>query len=337
MNTILKLMLALIFCISTSGVFAGQIWIPPKINGKKGDVVLSHGNEGDMIQDIVAMMGMYWNHTGLLIDEGENIRHNIMYPDEIPQDKSGCGVPYRLNPDGLSNGLPGIITEDVDTTYNAETHTGFNLAGGAIISPNDSNESSYRGFLELVADKMMFLRSYYRLNAYVSHWQMEDLDSLSSGVGNHCSGTIWFANYYSGKTLNIGSMSSSVVQACSESLYDSVKNMVNDEIGWAKAFAGDLADDVANQVVNTMVLNRPEDLTDYWRTNIDGMTANAVAPDMLLLSNFTNPAGNRSGIQDQGTSYYEKVTPLEWSDGYYIDDGLGDDDDDDDPPSNGCG
>lgn len=323
----------------TGSTFSEPVWVPAKINGQKGDMVLSAGKPGELINDLVAIFGGYWNHIGLLTDNGYTIRHNTMYIQDIPQEKNGCGIPYRLNPDGLSNGLPGILTQDVDTTYNHEdpNYRSFNIAGGAIVMPKDENEDSYRQYLELATDKMIFLKGYYRIHAYVDMMQMEDLDYLVKGVGNHCSGTIWFAHHYTGKTMNVATIPPDVIKACSFQLYDSVYKMVEEEIGCGKVFSPDVAGDVANQVVNTFGFDRSEDMTDYWKENIDQVTAYVNSPDHLLLSSFTNPSGENVGVQTESSSYYGKVVPIEWTDGYWVDDGDDDNgDDNDDGDGDGC-
>ncbi|MCP4132748.1 MAG: hypothetical protein GY754_17415 [bacterium] len=320
MRLCVKIAVLMMIILFSGTLMSATVWVPPKINGLKGDIVLSPGTPGGTIADLLAIFGNYWSHSGLLIDDGYTIRHNTMYIEEIPQDKNGCGIPYRLDPDGMSNGLPGIISEDVDTTYNNSTDykRAFKLSGGVIVSPTDANESAYRGYLELAADKMIFLQGYYRVNAYVDMMQLDDVDYLIKGRGNHCSGTIWYAHYFTGKTMNVATIPSSVVSLCAQTLYDSIKEMVDEEVGCGAIFAPNVADDIANQVTNTFGFDRSSDLSDYWRGYIDSVTAYANAPDHLLLSSFTNPNGENVGVQTSSSSYFGKVTPIEWTDGYYI-------------------
>jgi hypothetical protein len=333
MKSILKIACILIVVFFAGALISEPVWVPAKINGQKGDIVLSPGTPGEMISDLIAIIGCYWSHSGMVIDNGETIRHNTMYMSEIEQLKDGCGIPYMLDPDGLSNGLPGILSEDVDTAYNGENPDGgtnFKLAGGVLLMPTDANEAAYRQYLELAADKLIYVVGYYRVNAYADMFQLEYLNYLVKGVGNHCSGTCWYANYFAGKEMNVATIPPYLVDQCANSLYESVKQEVEDQVGCGAIFAPDVAEDIANQVTNTFGFDRSDDTSDYWRSYVGTLTAHANAPDHLLLNSFTNPLGQNPGVQTEDSSYYGKVVPIEYTDGYYI----GDDDDDDD---SGCG
>ena len=195
----------------------------------------------------------------MAVDDGYSIRHNTMYVSDIPIEYNYIWfiktTPKRLNPDKLSNGLPGILTEDIDTTYNNTKN--FNAAGGAVLKPKAANEAAYRPFLRAAADTINFLKGYYRVNAYINMYQQDYVNYLIKGRGNHCSGTCWYANYYSGKTMNVASIPPSLVNLCATSLYNSVKAMVRDEAGGFGSFVIDIeglfgtgADEkVANQIV----------------------------------------------------------------------------------------
>ncbi len=333
MKKVLKTLAIVAVLALAVSVVSEPVWVPAKVNGKKGDVVLSPGTQGEMISDLLSILGVYFSHCGMLIDDGETIRHNTMYIDEIPQLKDGCGIPYMLDPDGISNGLPGILSEDVETAFFREDteHLSFKLSGGAIVSPSDGNEASYRQYLELAGDKMAYMKGYYRVNCYMDMFQMQYLNYLVKGVGNHCSGTVWYANHFAGKTMNVAEIPPALVDACANSLFESLKKEVEDQVGCGSIFAPDVAEDIANQVVNTFGFDKSDDTSDYWRSHIGGLTAHANAPDHNLLSSYVNPGGLSPGVQTESSSYYGKVSPIEYTDGYYIGDDTGGDD------TGGCG
>ncbi|MBN1531033.1 MAG: hypothetical protein JXA20_00070 [Spirochaetes bacterium] len=326
MKCITRVSMVLVILMCASTLFAGQwVYRPMSINAQKGDVILSTG-EG-FIMDLLSILGCYWSHSGMAVDDGYNIRHNTMYAGEIPIEYNYIWfiktTPKRLNPDRLANGTPGILTEDIDSTYNS-THN-FNAAGGAVLRPTAANESAYRSFLNAAADTLNYLRGYYRVNAYVNMYQLDYTNQLVKGRGNHCSGTCWYANYYSGKTMNVATIPPALVDLCANSLYESVRAMVRDDAGGFGAFIIDIeglfgtgADEkIANQIVNTFGFDRSSDTSSYWRSHIGSVTATANAPDHLLLYNYTNPAGNNVGVQTDSSSYYGQVEPLVITDGYY--------------------
>lgn len=326
MKSFTRIMVVLIILMFSTALFAGQwVYKPMSVNAQKGDVILSTG-EG-FIMDLLSILGCYWSHSGMTVDDGYNIRHNTMYVSEVPIEYNKIWfiktTPKRLNPDRLSNGLPGILTEDIDTTYN--NTMSFNAAGGAVLKPTAANEAAYRAALHDAANVMSYLEGYYRVNAYVDMFQQDYVNYKIKGRGNHCSGTNWYANYFSGKIMNVAQISPSLVNQCCYSLYESAKAMVRDEAGGFGSFIIDIeglfgtgADEkIANQLVNTFGFDRSWDTSSYWRNYISSVTATANAPDHLLLYNYTNPAGQNPGVQTDSTSYYGQVDPLVITSGYY--------------------
>jgi hypothetical protein len=275
--------------------------------------------------DMLSLFGCNWSHTGMAIDDGINIRHNTMYMSEIPIEYNKfLGIkttPKRLNPDRLSNGLPGILTEDIDTTYNSTQN--FHASGGVVLKPTDADEAANRSYLNLAADKYIAIGAYYRVNSYVNLYQLDYSPNYIKGRGNACSGTCWYANYFAGKQMQVAYIPSSVTTQCAEAMFSSIKNMVDDQAGSFGAFIisignffGTGADErIANQVVNTFAFDHSTDTSSYWRGRVPA--ANAVAPDHLILSSYTNPKGNNVGVQTTASSYYTKVEPLVITNGYY--------------------
>lgn len=324
MKKLLQILCVFSVLIIASSGFAGQwVYKPMSINAKKGDVILS--TSPGFIMDLLAIIGCYWSHSGMAIDDGQNIRHNTMYVSDVPIEYNKFlwwnTTPKRLNPDRLSNGLPGILTEDIDTTYNKTQ--GFHAAGGVVLKPADADESAYRYYLNYAADKLKAINAYYRVNAYVNMFQLDNSSSAIKGRGNHCSGTLWYANYFAGKYMSVAYIPQSITAQCANVLYNSVINMVRDQAGGFGSFIIDIeglfgtgADaKVANQICNTFGFDRSWDTSSYWRGRVPAATANA--PDHLLLSSYTNPSGKRIGVQTASSSYYGKVEPLVVQNGYY--------------------
>lgn len=324
MKKLFCLIVTTLFILTSAAAFAGQwVYVPMKINAKKGDIILSTA-EG-FIMDMLALFGCNWSHSGMAIDDGFNIRHNTMYVSEVPIEYNRfLGIkttPKRMNPDRLSNGLPGILTEDIDTTYNGTKN--FNASGGVVLKPADADEATYRYYLDLAAEKFKYLVAYYRVNSYVNMYQLDNVNYLIKGRGNACSGTCWYANYFSGKTMNVANIPQTVTTQCASAMYTSIKNMVRDEAGGFGSFIIDIeglfgtgADEkIANQIVNTFAFDRSTDTSSYWRGRVPAATA--VAPDHLLLSSYVNPRGYQVGTQTTATSYYGKVEPLTIQNGYY--------------------
>lgn len=147
------------------------------INGQKGDIVLSA--EKGMIEDVIKAVSGYWEHVGMIVDDGKTIRHNTRYADNIEIDYNYVKVlwwkvktlPKRFNPDSLANGLPGIISEDIDTAFHGQ-RARFHVLNGIVVKPGVENESLYRDQLIDAADKMIELDGYYRIGAYSDMFQL---------------------------------------------------------------------------------------------------------------------------------------------------------------------
>ena len=130
----------IISLLFTANLFAGYwTYRPMSVNAKQGDIILSA--EAGMTEDIVKTVSGYWEHAGMVIDDGFTIRHNTKYLDAMGIDYNYINLfftrikttPRRLNPDQLANGMPGMITEDVNTAVNGE-HARFHIAGGILIA-----------------------------------------------------------------------------------------------------------------------------------------------------------------------------------------------------------
>ena len=73
----------------------------------------------------------------------------------------------------------------------------------------------------------------------------------------------------------------------------------------------EIGEKMANQVVSTYLGDRSFDTTDWWKGNI--RSANTIAPDHLLPSDVLNPDNNAIRAQDESTSFYGDIIPIEIS------------------------
>jgi hypothetical protein len=317
MRKFYKLLAVCIILVFASTVY-GAVYVPTRINGLKGDIVLSPNGSGPL-SGLFQVLHSYWSHSGMLVNDGYNIRHNTM--DFPAYNKTWIGCPTSLKSDPLSNGVPGMLTETINNAYNV-THN-FTAGGGVVLKPTAALEASYRPLLNAVANKMAYMDAYYRPYGYANFFQMDDSNVRVKGRGGHCSGTNWFANYFSGKTMALPYHSSQTVYDAAVQLYNGVRNAALDELGWCgKLFCGSgCADKMANQVVNTFGFDRATDTSSYWRSRLNGptgyVTTVAPAPDNLLMASYRNPAGYYPGVQTASSSYYGAVEGLMFIDGYY--------------------
>jgi len=301
---------------------------PMSVNAKKGDIILSA--EAGMTEDIIRVVSGHWEHVGMVVDNGFTVRHNTKYMDSADIEWNYINLfftrikttPKRLNPDQLANGMPGMISEDVNTAFNGE-RARFHAAGGIFVSPNQENESAYRPALGRAADRMKYLDGYYRISSYANMFQQYDVNYRVKGRGGMCASAVWFANYYSGKRMNYAVYSPELSMKVASVIYTSVINMIHDDygvlgkifFGIQEVFGTGLDRRIANQVVNAFGHDRPDDLTDYWRTH--PITAVTVSPDNLLMASFVNPGGKQGGVQAPGSSFYERVEPVRVMNGYW--------------------
>lgn len=322
----------LLIIFSVNSAFAELVWVPAEYaNAKKGDILLQ-GDPNNFIGKLLAIFGGYWSHSGMMIEDYTTIRHNTMEVEHIKQDKNWLGIPYRLNPHDLENGSPGTITTTVDHAYQ---HGGWDINTGTdvVLTLSDDDEDLLRQELHAIADKMVWLDMYYRIHAYIN----EDLDDMIdqhnnsssrvAGKGTHCSGNLWYANYITGKQMNIFYAPPSMIDAGAHSLYDSIKEMVleqiKDQAGVFSFFLKGTADDIANQVVNGFGLDIYDDLSSTWKNYLGTVHTYAAAPDHLMLDSMINPEGNSTGVQTEESSYYKKIMTVQLTGGYWIDSDSG--------------
>jgi hypothetical protein len=317
-----------VILLVTTSLFAAIVYVQPyTTNAKKGDALLTGDASGFIGDTLEAAFGGYWSHSGMMSDNGYNIRHNTMDVDQLVLNKNWLGVPTSINATSLMNGLPGLYTQT--TTWTAATDV--------VLKPTVENEAAYRPLLQAIADKELWLAEYYNVHSYVCS-SVSDLisrfnnsNTLTSGLGGHCSGTIWYSNYLMGKTMNVFYANTDCVDAGAFALYDGLYALILEKVKEQAGFWGtigivnsaDVATKIANQVVNAFGRGVWDDTSDKWRSLEGTMITYNVAPDHLVMAGVTNPSGTQAGVQTAASSYYGKIENTIRGGGYFIDDGTG--------------
>ena len=91
-----------------------------RINAKKGDLILTSGYP--LAYEVFKILGCYWGHCGMVMDDkGTTIRHCNFYIDKVNiiwHEILGFKIfPKKLDPESLSSGLPGFITQTIDEAF----------------------------------------------------------------------------------------------------------------------------------------------------------------------------------------------------------------------------
>ncbi|MCP4136084.1 MAG: beta/gamma crystallin family protein [bacterium] len=326
-------MVLLFVCLMTGNLFSEIIYVPVTLaNAKKGDTLLQGSSSGMIGEVLSAAFGGYWGHSGMMIDDGETIRHNTLDIDQMALITNWLGVPTMIEPNDVENGPPGMVSDTVDDSYKGLTGWPLGRSTDVILSPDDDSESVYRPLLEEIADTFIYLEQYYRLHSYINETeevffdQFNNTDYLVSGKGGNCSGTILFAHYLNGLDMNIFYAPPEMINEGAFTLYDNLYDIILDAVKDAAGTFGGIfvdeeavAEKIANQVVNAFGLDVYNDTSDTWRAFEDEIHTYATAPDHLVLNSMMNPAGTYPGIQTTETSYYGKMETHAYSGGYFID------------------
>ncbi len=324
----------LLFCSSffllfiSSTLFGEIIYIEPyTINASKGDLLLSGSPVGFIGETLSAGFGGYWGHSGMMIDDGYQIRHNTLGVDKLRINSNWIGVPTGVNADDLEHGQPGLITERTQWVSSTDV----------VLKPLDIDEKFYRPFLEQIAEKNKWLVSYYRIHSYINSsvddWlnQFNNSNTLTPHTGAHCSGQLWYANYLMGKEMNVFYAPPSMVDAGAHALHNGLYQLILEEVKSKGGFWGnlfntltfinyeDIADKIANQVVNAFGLDVYNDTNPTWKKYLGKTHTYAVAPDHLIMTSMANPPGKKTGIQTANSSFYQKIESTVKGGGYYID------------------
>ncbi len=281
-------LLVLFFCLFfvSSSLFGDIVWIEPyTVNAAKGDMLLTGSPNGMIGETMAAGFGGYWSHTGMMIDDGYNIRHNSFDVNDLRLNTNWLGVPTSVNSDDLEHGQPGLKTQTTQWVGSTDV----------VVKPTDVNEAAYRPLLEDVADKTIWLEDYYRIHSYINSsvvdWidQFNNSNTLTSHKGGHCSGQIWYGNYLLGKEMNVYYGTTDQVDAGALALYQSLYEMILEEVEeqggfWGSAFDWlgiidyeSVAKKIANQVTNAFGLDVYNDTSDTWRSAIPSAGFNVVA------------------------------------------------------------
>ncbi|MBD3255188.1 MAG: hypothetical protein GF383_08845 [Candidatus Lokiarchaeota archaeon] len=288
-----------------------------RINGKKGDVVLSANYP--LAYEAVKVFGGFWSHCGMIInDEGTLIRHCNFHIDKVDiiwHKLLGVKIiPKEFNPKSLKNGIPGFITQTIDAAFFSPVPD-FSIENGYILRPLTENEEEYRPLLHKIADKMIELDGYYRLNAFINIFQQEDTSLRIHSKGTHCSGAIYFAHKFCGREMKLAKIPKQQVKEAALSMYEYLWKMAQQQfglLGVSLMKLSEIGEKMANQVLNTFIGDRPWDTSAWWRHNIKD--ALSISSDHLLPKGIQNPEHSAVGLQDETTSYYGEIVPVKIQD-----------------------
>lgn len=317
--------------ISATPAFAGVWkWVPAGINASRGDAILSADGDG-VIGALLGSINQSWTHSGMSLDNGYTIRHNTMYMENIQVIyNTFLGInttPKHLNGDQLQSGNPGIITETTSNAYGADGTVSFvyyTYKDGTYINNNalvlkPKSESTWRSRLESAASQMSSVNAYYNVYAYTNHYDFTWSSSKVTSRGQHCSGTIWWANNKAGNSFLTTYYSPSLRQSGASVLFSSIRQAVSDDAGWfgniiLSLFDSGAKDRVANQVVNCFAFDDCWNTGSRWKNGVGSGTA--VSPDNLLPTGYSNLGGYYWGNQDANGAY-SKPTPMTYYGGYW--------------------
>ncbi len=94
MRKFYKLLAICIILVFASTVY-GAVYVPTRINGLKGDIVLSPSSSGSFLSGPVPGSPVLLEPFGMLVNDGYNIRHNTR--NEPAYNKTWIGCPTTLN------------------------------------------------------------------------------------------------------------------------------------------------------------------------------------------------------------------------------------------------
>ena len=287
-----------------------------KINAKKGDMILTANYP--LAYEVFKNLGCYWGHCGMVMDDnGTSIRHCNFHIEKVNiiwHNILGFKIfPKMLDPESLSNGIPGFITQTIDDAFFSK-RPDFFIENGVILQPKPEKEEEYRPHLHKIADKMANMNGYYRLNSFMEINQLDDSNQRVKNRGTICTGAVYIAHKLCGKELNLVKASADEVKQASENLRKYLWDFYQQKLGILGVSIlkiTDLGKKMANQIINTYMADRTSDTTDWWRRNIKS-TKN-LAPDHFLPKGMENPEGHSVGVQDEKSSYYGEIVPIKIS------------------------
>ncbi|HOO71531.1 MAG TPA: hypothetical protein PK926_07195 [Spirochaetota bacterium] len=339
---IILLLILMLFSVFQTGY---SVWMfkPEESNALKGDIILS-SDPDSAIGNIMNCLGHYWDHCMMITDDSgseKKMTHNTFNMSDLERIVDyhryyvvgkKVKLPYRFYPVQLSNGSPGILTEEARSE-------------GAFKARLTIQNEDSRVYVHEIADYMKDFSGYYILNAYAKVKEYEPVywGERSYGNGSHCSGTIWWASKYSGKLMSLFRLDNSegVISSCASVMHtyvrDSVRKMIKDRLrgNYTKEIRDeayrqitskngyDCDDKLAHQVVNTFLFNRSDRTDDYWKKHINSLVIESIAPDHLLMMGMPDKNGKfaldsaMGGRQQSFTSYYDAITDYSKSGGYY--------------------
>ena len=278
-----------------------SVWVPRQVtNAEKGDVGLVPiaGNDGGdpVVRAALGALGQAHRHSVMFYDNGQKIRHDTMYADQIEVNEPWVGK-VSLDADQLRNGTPGAISQSIDDAF----ADGSLVDDGLLLKPGSSyinlftgEKTDARPLFKDAVDLAIATPAYYKLSDYTDMTSML-LPWRSSGVGDlrgsHCSGYISWAFGQVGLAITPVSYDEDVRRDVAGAVHDAVVDSVNESLDGKSGlgtfvvhlFKPNAAENIANQVVNCFAGLDCASTDPDWRTlgPGDGL---ASSPDNLLPS-----------------------------------------------------
>jgi len=303
-------------------------WVPRQVtNADKGDVGLvpiAGNNGGDpVVRVALGSLGQAYRHSVMFFSDGQMIRHNMMYTDQIEVKEPLVGK-VRLDADQLRNGTPGAISQSIDDAF----ADGSLVDDGLLLKPGSSYINLFTGVktdprqaFEDAVDLAVATRAYYKLSDYTDMTSML-LPWKQSGVGDlrgsHCSGYISWAFGQVGLAIAPVSYGEAIRRDVAGEVHDAVVDLVNDSLDGKSGlgtfaihlFKPNAAENIANQVVNCFAGLDCASIDPDWDTigPGDGL---ASSPDNLL-PGIGNSAFKTIEAQVVAGGYYASTRLTSW-------------------------
>jgi len=312
------------------------------VNAKKGDIVLSPGDNGYIGQLLRRVSPpQHYSHSGIMTRNHDEITHSTAAPERLEDQASGGGAPTDgFEPHALRYLWPGAITQTVNAATEGELLESpdsgspsyliqsFNpdvsgdvteLVPALVVKPDPFLETpQLRAKLKAVAAAAVAEvgKTHYSFYGYTNpaaaldgaHDAPAGPDWAALTYPSVCSSFIWLC-YRKFVDMIEGDLEASDTSAGGDgggadglyrytaherreagewlraTLYNRLKQAANDEgwLGQLGAQLSDMADDVANQILNTFSSNWADTESkdsDKWRDQFDAF---AVSPDNILL------------------------------------------------------
>ncbi len=259
MKLLEKCLYIILFLLFSQSVFASEwYYLPPSVNVKKGDIILSR-MENSPIKPIMDSLGFYWDHSMMVVDynagstcwnqyngvtscssldyNNDNLlmRHNIWMPDQDEEKiKNNFHVRYgqaQSLKSSFYRKIGGLQTEEV-------------LPSGEYSAILSVGNEADRSKITAVADELKKMYGFYDFFSYTDITLGKDFpfvysnsfvhqDSIVDRFGGHCSGAIYYAykKAHPHHSMNLFHfIGDEAIKNIAENLYFHIKNLVVDEV-----------------------------------------------------------------------------------------------------------